>query len=176
MRMWQASVLFVQRGLNPYSNGRYSMRWPNFRNCWVTRVLILILMEDTLWDYPRCKGWWCACVLILILLEDTLWVAQYGKQQLDERQVLILILMEDTLWGRKDWYLCGVQQQVLILIIMEHALWVSLTMCMYSHWTCLNPYSNGRYSMSMKQRLSFNEVWQVLILILMEDTLWASKI
>ena len=40
-------------GLNPYFNGRYSMREECWKvKFWIKRVLILILMEDTLWVWP----------------------------------------------------------------------------------------------------------------------------
>lgn len=35
----------------------------------------------------------------------------------------------------------------LILILLEDTLWGILKLCMYEQWTCLNPYSNGRFSM-----------------------------
>ena len=38
----------VNLGLNPYSNGRYSMGWPGSYIRWNGLVLILILLEDTL--------------------------------------------------------------------------------------------------------------------------------
>ena len=89
-----------KRSLNPYSNGRYSLSDNNFRGTWKT-----------------------ADVLILILMEDTLWVSVYSLQSCDV-EVLILILMEDTLW---------VMKKVNIKEITES----------------LNPYSNGRYSLSL---------------------------
>ena len=58
--------------LNPYSNGRYSMR--AFCNIMRRRypVLILILMEDTLWEKDSSFDSTPDGVLILILMEDTL--------------------------------------------------------------------------------------------------------
>ena len=41
-------VIHVLLGLNPYSNGRYSERRGLLREGTCFRVLILILMEDTL--------------------------------------------------------------------------------------------------------------------------------
>ena len=41
-------------------------------------VLILILVEDTLWDFSRNAYQAMDKVLILILMEDTLWVSMNG--------------------------------------------------------------------------------------------------
>ena len=63
-----------KQSLNPYSIGRYSLSPEEIdEDAKYICVLILILLEDTLWG-NYCNGesspW---CVLILILLEDTLW-------------------------------------------------------------------------------------------------------
>ena len=55
--------------------------------------------------------------------------------------------MEDTLWGiRKSadskWV------DVLILILMEDTLWACMREILIQQELSLNPYSNGRYSMS----------------------------
>ena len=78
-------------------------------------------------------------------MEDTLW-DNYGKIRSNEHRVLILILMEDTLWD------------------MQPATTGKTALG-------LNPYSNGRYSMSL-WNIKFHYIWNVLILILMEYALW----
>ena len=62
-------------GLNPCSNGRYSLSKAGAKSVKNLKVLILVLMEDTLWDFSV-TGYICkdAEVLILVLMEDTLWV------------------------------------------------------------------------------------------------------
>ena len=111
--------------LNPYSIGRYSLRIINKYNTMANKsfVLILILLEDTLWGGCILHARESLCgVLILILLEDTLWekvcsvwqTTSYslnpysiGRYSLSRSSttcscqhwfVLILILLEDTLW------------------------------------------------------------------------------
>ena len=61
-------------GLNTYSIGRYSMRHQGEVTLLVEWVLILILLEDTLWGMVLTPILSTPAVLILILLEDTLWV------------------------------------------------------------------------------------------------------
>ena len=60
------------------------------------KVLILVLMEDTLRDYGKEECYRKFDVLILVLMEDTLRVLLVLLQALC-LQVLILVLMEDTL-------------------------------------------------------------------------------
>ena len=62
------------------------------------KVLILVLMEDTLRDGKVCKvyDWF---VLILVLMEDTLRVMRLIDKSYSSI-VLILVLMEDTLRGK----------------------------------------------------------------------------
>ena len=60
-------------------------------------VLILVLMEDTLWDK------WCYHSLLLIGLNPCFngrYSLSYVKKKTQNKpHVLILVLMEDTLWG-----------------------------------------------------------------------------
>ena len=65
---------------------------------------------------------WCGCVLILILLEDTLWVEVKNVVRNLLESVLILILLEDTLWG-VALTLDKKVEGVLILILLEDTLW-----------------------------------------------------
>ena len=62
--------------LNPYCNGRYSLsktKWPFITSFGL--VLILIVMEDTHWAFSSESTWKSvADVLILIVMEDTHWV------------------------------------------------------------------------------------------------------
>ena len=134
-------------------------------------VLILILLEDTLWVWekiatshntqclnPYSIGRYSVrtrffrshrkanSVLILILLEDTLW-ATNQEANIKLLQVLILILLEDTLWATNQEENIKLLQ-VLILILLEDTLWEFL------YWT----------------QVLFRR--GVLILILLEDTLW----
>ena len=58
--------------LNPCFNGRYSQRRIRFQEVCAFRVLILVLMEDTLRDLLRLRIRMPEIVLILVLMEDTL--------------------------------------------------------------------------------------------------------
>ena len=75
MGWWRSSRTVACSSLNPYSNGRYSMGFLKELMRALGIVLILILMEDTLWakKYVNVKNI-SSLVLILILMEDTLWV------------------------------------------------------------------------------------------------------
>ena len=66
--------MMQDRGLNPYSNGTYSMMiesWDGKQ--YYPSVLILILMEHTLWSSDTMLQALNNAVLILILMEHTLW-------------------------------------------------------------------------------------------------------
>ena len=121
---------------NPEENKRYRL----------ADVLILIILEDALWDSSRKLWQTCQTVLILIILEDALWDFVYGKIQFhpaclnpyytgrcslseedgkkitETREVLILIILEDALWA-EEVNSSAKQCLVLILIILEDALW-----------------------------------------------------
>ena len=68
------------------------------RSSYAKTVLILVLMEDDLWEKFYLTLLFACAVLILVLMEDDLWG---GKTMSDWEQifrVLILVLMEDNLW------------------------------------------------------------------------------
>ena len=72
-------------------------------------------------------------------------------------------------------FIMSKKQYILILILMEYTLWEYDSFCVPLVQACLNPYSNGIYSMRTTE-----ENWgvlkrSVLILILMEYTLWATS-
>ena len=81
--------------------------------------------------------------------------------------------MEDTLWENER-QAEGKVCRVLILILMEDTLWEPVVCWLEVCFCSLNPYSNGRYSMGVRNSKLY-ESFSVLILILMEDTLWAYK-
>ena len=65
------------QGLNPYSNGIWSTREHKYHNTRTELVLILILMEYDLRERKEREYMeQVKQVLILILLEDTLWVSK----------------------------------------------------------------------------------------------------
>ncbi len=111
-------------------------------------VLILILMEYALWGKQVCRcltSWWS-----LNPYSNGIYSMRRCNSLLFEkaRSVLILILMEYTLWGRGYYHLYRGIQGVLILILMEYTLWEEYQNCVHILLSCLNPYSNGIYSMS----------------------------
>ena len=61
-------------------------------------VLILIILEVTLWDELSMRSLSLADVLILIILEVTLWDKDYVRY-VNRFIVLILIILEVTLWA-----------------------------------------------------------------------------
>ena len=60
-------------------------------------VLILIVLEDALWEWNKYTKLEYGLVLILIVLEDALWVWVWWSDALI-CVVLILIVLEDALW------------------------------------------------------------------------------
>ena len=89
-----------KEGLNPCFNGRYSQSArvaASFTN--PDKVLILVLMEDTLREKCPLAGRVEKYVLILVLMEDTLRVRDDICIDI-MTDVLILVLMEDTLRGK----------------------------------------------------------------------------
>ena len=112
-------------------------------------VLILIIMENTLWVRTMhlislMKGW----VLILIIMENTLWAFKQRVLLFNTLKVLILIIMENTLWVKNEYVKFCWISSVLILIIMENTLWVEIINHIEKIEKSLNPYYNGKYSMS----------------------------
>ena len=86
--------------LNPCFNGRYSQRSKENRNGVKSRVLILVLMEDTLRasiqmmkNSQRCLN---PC------FNGRYSQRKHFRSQLNEDHVLILVLMEDTLRDGKE--------------------------------------------------------------------------
>ena len=83
-------------GLNPCFNGRYSQRIKKSSGRRSKKVLILVLMEDTLRAGRSFRESDIFRVLILVLMEDTL--RDMGTLTINLAEiVLILVLMEDTL-------------------------------------------------------------------------------
>ena len=85
-------------------------------------VLILIIMENTLWGDENVDQSWILLVLILIIMENTLWEE---KMTVSERPKACLnpyyngkysMRVFDQQWPRAE-------EAVLILIIMENTLW-----------------------------------------------------
>ena len=98
MSIHPVQVETVCWSLNPYYIGSYSMSLlKTSSNDSFFRVLILIILEVTLWDRLVFSKWQACGVLILIILEVTLWGDKRYAQILS-CTVLILIILEVTLW------------------------------------------------------------------------------
>ena len=133
--------------LNPYYTGSYSMRLESTWSCRWDLVLILIILEVTLWaswlfsfvtSYQRLNPYYTGSysmsyllviqltlakqVLILIILEVTLWGGITMKKNVRD-YVLILIILEVTLWEKEYENRKFTKTRVLILIILEVTLW-----------------------------------------------------
>ena len=135
------------KSLNPCCNGRWSRT--DFRKAmedWLW-VLILVVMEDDLWQPFSEPSSSTSNVLILVVMEDDLWPL-IRKSMVICLKVLILVVMEYGLW--QD---CERQRvhtlRVLILVVMEYGLW---------HY---------EYNFNMASCCP-----GVLILVVMEDGLW----
>ena len=135
-------------------------------------VLILVLMEYGLW--PRVRGHHDSgrLVLILVLMEYGLWLRSYFLRNIVKMRlnpcsngiwsltraplrlallcwVLILVLMEYGLWLRLRH--CGSNPHwVLILVLMEYGLWHKIEADNRRNKVCLNPCSNGIWSLTRK--------------------------
>ena len=94
-RIRMPEINYKTKSLNPCFNGRYSQRGRRSKNLIRLRVLILVLMEDTLRvSDSTLKSVIETTVLILVLMEDTL---REKMMIILSKTVLILVLMEDTL-------------------------------------------------------------------------------
>ena len=120
-------------GLNPYSNGIYSM---------------------SVWKHLWSK--WRYAVLILILMEYTLWVYENIHPRLQAVGVLILILMEYTLWA--EWLVSYPVSCYASLNPYSNGIYSMRSLAAQTRRKAfgLNPYSNGIYSMS-NQESSINQ-------------------
>ena len=113
------------KSLNPYSNGRWSLtaciKW---RISYCILVLILILMEDGLWQSVRCtnrnKKW------SLNPYSNGRWSLTVGKSL----EYAIDISLNPYSNGR--W-----------------SLTIFSKLQSYTRFICLNPYSNGRWSLTI---------------------------
>ncbi len=133
-------------------------------------------------------------VLILVVMEDALWQTVF-KIMARRMLVLILVVMEDALWlyGRVSRQRCWISLNpccngrcsltlgwndqgetwifVLILVVMEDALWLFQNGIFWVIGCSLNPCCNGRCSLTnlfIPKQLRLG----VLILVVMEDALW----
>ena len=82
-------------------------------------------------------------VLILVLVEDSLWEPKQGRG-LKTSLVLILVLVEDSLWDCKPDFVDGIADCVLILVLVEDSLWEEKTTEELSTELGLNPCFSGR--------------------------------
>ena len=129
-------------------------------------------MEHALWGYQFLPQLIDKEVLILILMEDSLWVLLH-KVWRSDLHVLILILLEDTLWGVQNLFKVALLRNS--LNPYSNGRYSMGALCLLWHkfpLDSLNPYSNGRYSMRHLCHHHSVRGLLVLILILMEDTLW----
>ena len=81
--------------------------------------------------------------------------------------------MADGLWAADSNLMDGMDY-VLILVLMADGLWAALAAGVDAFTVCLNPCSNGRWSMSRIIWSRISSSW-VLILVLMADGLWGAK-
>ena len=171
--LWDPSfaIFRTKDGLNPYSNGIYSMSLRDHNSVGrVPHVLILILMEYTLWVNainaenaknaslnPYSNG--------IYSMSSAARVITSARKSLNP--------YSNGIYSMRSWRKCLITTGlVLILILMEYTLWESLVLLMKMNAISLNPYSNGIYSMRKGDTDDMQAFLNVLILILMEYTLW----
>ena len=135
-----------ESGLNPCSNGIWSLTEGSTRGR--SRRPGLNPCSNGIWSLtmgsysPHCGGFF---VLILVLMEYGLWPYSLADRRREE--------------------------EVLILVLMEYGLW-RLAVLHFDGWgPCLNPCSNGIWSLTVKF-FNFINCGYVLILVLMEYGLW----
>ena len=121
-------------GLNPCSNGIWSLTKGGARNRCLQQVLILVLMEYGLW------------------LFDVNFTAE-------DYNVLILVLMEYGLW-HDDAVITDCLLIVLILVLMEYGLWPLNGRLMALMMFCLNPCSNGIWSLTRRTSWTQRRDWR----------------
>ena len=184
------------RGLNPCSNGIWSLTRLSRIFYWDIQVLILVLMEYGLWQYRlHVEGQYCR-VLILVLMEYGLWPVEGPTASTAAFIVLILVLMEYGLWLMSDAKTRFIDPS---LNPCSNGIWsltvhggmpednrqIRLNPCSNGIWsltkitppcsklnTGLNPCSNGIWSLTLYQISYQYWVNDVLILVLMEYGLW----
>ncbi len=107
-------------------------------------VLILVVMEDSLWPNERAVETLKHLVLILVVMEDSLWL-DYIIKDCIANAVLILVVMEDSLWLDQACESNLKVEFVLILVVMEDSLWpVKVVIGGSMALRGLNPCCNGR--------------------------------
>ena len=114
------------------------------------KVLILVLMEYGLWQ-ERVKRE--TEEIGLNPCSNGIWsLTKQGETSQPHPPVLILVLMEYGLWRIVD-YGDGSRYPVLILVLMEYGLWLFCPTL--QHLRCLNPCSNGIWSLTLSAASAF---------------------
>ena len=140
-----------QKRLNPYSIGRYSLRrFTQSRKSLKFTVLILILLEDTLWG---CSGTWRT-----VRVPYRLNPYSIGRYSLSNNCAI-----------KSIFYSCLNPYSIGRYSLRRRKRSSRIS------WTGLNPYSIGRYSLSFWMVRGWICRQVVLILILLEDTLWGDN-
>ena len=159
--------------LNPYSIGRYSVSSsPQMRPPRGGKVLILILLEDTLWVKLLAVAWRRSRCL------NPYSIGRYSVRVNLPFHIHLIYGLNPYSIGRYSVSVYGFgEMQKLFTSLNPYSIGrysVSLLRfdLLVENISCLIPYSIGRYSVShyifsLKKRL-----FCVLILILLEDTLW----
>ena len=133
-------------GLNPCSNGIWSLTLTWWRLLRTFLVLILVLMEYGLWPDNIRLDSLRDSVLILVLMEYGLW-PNLKEVIMAMKFVLILVLMEYGLWPGAQAHAMGA---VRCLNPCSNGIW-SLTYCLLKNTiieVSLNPCSNGIWSLT----------------------------
>ena len=122
--IWTSSN-HIEAGLNPCSNGIWSLTWVRVNRTSDVKV-----------------------VLILVLMEYGLWLPGYDRRK-NQFMVLILVLMEYGLWQFVVW----INSLIISLNPCSNGIWslTSLSRRRRRPSFCLNPCSNGIWSLTWQQ-------------------------
>ena len=178
----------VLPSLNPCSGGLYSLTksHKSKSRCW-RKVLILVLVDYTLWPDETADTPADEIVLILVLVDYTLWrwdprITTFNCIRLNPCSggLYSLTRGRNLLWWEPKW--------VLILVLVDYTLWQIETARFILDIDGLNPCSGGLYSLTLfecefdNQRftamlplgtmLTEGAAIVVLILVLVDYTLW----
>ena len=161
--------------LNPYSIGRYSLRANDYAITASLDVLILILLEDTLWVI------WNFYMKFIIKSLNPYSIGRYSLRVLINNKIFFHICLNPYSIGRyslrRAWMTSVVKPNWRLnpYSIGRYSL-RCFRVCGRGYYSLgLNPYSIGRYSLRLRWNCFWTESTSVLILILLEDTLWVNR-
>ena len=152
MSGWTVADWYITFSLNPYYTGSYSMRnIIPFDTRKSLQVLILIILEVTLWDIAKPKD-----KEKILLSLNPYYTGSYSMRVSE-------IMTVEEVKGLNPYYTGSYPMS-------------SIATSLYINYRRLNPYYTGSYSMSFGAFMTMLFNPEVLILIILEVTLWVDKL